>query len=145
MKNVSIAVLFLLLSILTYHWISVKIMRDKQLLNVTVSSSGKIGSSGYPDYILPLGTILYDDTDDLNVRAIVYFDLDENLDFVMQDSKIDKKPAELDRLMVSNLSDIEGWLKRIKLNKQEIKAIIDDYPYTSKEEKKEWYRKYEIE
>ena len=77
----------------------------------------------YSEYtILPAGTVLYDDSDSLNRRVKVYFNL-QGVDFKFeeQDPEILKQPSEVSSIRVIDLSDM---LKSIPLTKKDIYLII---------------------
>lgn len=77
----------------------------------------------YAQYtILPAGTILYDDSDSLNRRVMVYFNL-QGVDFKFeeQDPDILKQPSEVSAIRSKDLPDL---LKEIPLTKKDIYLII---------------------
>ncbi|MCU4363109.1 hypothetical protein KTH19_17540 [Acinetobacter sp. WU_MDCI_Abxc22] len=73
-------------------------------------------------YILPEGTVLYDDSDSLNRRVMVYFNL-QGVDFKFeeQDPDILKQPSEVSGIRSKDLPDL---LKEIPLTKKDIYLII---------------------
>ncbi|MDQ9752576.1 hypothetical protein RFZ03_18220, partial [Acinetobacter baumannii] len=77
----------------------------------------------YSEYtILPAGTVLYDDSDSLNRRVMVYFNLQGvDFNFEEQDPEISKQPSEVRSIRSTELSDI---LKTIPLTKKDIYLII---------------------
>ncbi|PPC03156.1 hypothetical protein SOI76_18015 [Acinetobacter pittii] len=77
----------------------------------------------YAQYtILPAGTVLYDDSDSLNRRVMVYFNL-QGVDFKFeeQDPDILKQPSEVSAIRSKDLPDL---LKEIPLTKKDIYLII---------------------
>lgn len=75
-----------------------------------------------PYTILPAGTVLYDDSDSLNRRVMVYFNL-QGVDFKFeeQDPDILKQPSEVSGIRSKDLPDL---LKEIPLTKKDIYLII---------------------
>ncbi|WP_032037146.1 hypothetical protein [Acinetobacter sp. 742879] len=75
-----------------------------------------------PYTILPAGTVLYDDSDSLNRRVMVYFNL-QGVDFKFeeQDPDILKQPSEVSAIRSKDLPDL---LKEIPLTKKDIYLII---------------------
>ena len=80
-------------------------------------------NSTLPKYsILPEGTVLYDDSDSLNRRVKVYFNLQGiDFNFEEQDPDILKQPSELSVIRFKDLSDIA---KSISLIQKDIYLII---------------------
>ncbi|MFV5661395.1 hypothetical protein VXR58_14460 [Acinetobacter pittii] len=75
-----------------------------------------------PYTILPAGTVLYDDSDSLNRRVMVYFNLqDVDFKFEEQDPDILKQPSEVSGIRSKDLPDL---LKEISLTKKDIYLII---------------------
>ena len=72
--------------------------------------------------ILPAGTVLYDDSDSLNRRVMVYFNL-QGVDFKFekQDPDILKQPSEVSGIRSKDLPDL---LNVIPLTKKDIYLII---------------------
>lgn len=103
-KNLLITILILLFIIQSlinyYFWKSTKVpeihVLEKPLK--IYSFEGKYSkNSTLPEYyILPEGTVLYDDSDSLNRRVMVYFNL-QGVDFKFeeQDPDILKQPSEV--------------------------------------------------
>ncbi|NNP68893.1 hypothetical protein [Acinetobacter sp. Ac_5812] len=77
----------------------------------------------YSEYtILPAGTVLYDDSDSLNRRVMVYFNLQGvDFNFVDQDADILKQPNEVSAIRAVDLPRV---LKSIPLTKKDIFLII---------------------
>ena len=75
-----------------------------------------------PYTILPAGTVLYDDSDSLNRRIMVYFNL-QGVDFKFeeQDPDILKQPSEVSAIRLKDLPDL---LKEIPLTRKDIYLII---------------------
>lgn len=117
----------------------IHILTEPVLVN---SLNEKSGTGGY--YLLPKGTVLYDDSDSMNTRVAVYFNVvgDLDLNFVEQDKIIDKQPSELDKIDSLMLDRI---LKKIKLNSSDIKDIIDHDKDIPDNIKNILYKKYKIE
>ncbi len=129
-KNLLITILILLFIIQSlinyYFWKSTKVpeihVLEKPLK--IYSFEGKYSkNSTLPEYyILPEGTVLYDDSDSLNRRVMVYFNL-QGVDFKFeeQDPDILKQPSEVSGIRSKDLSDL---LKEIPLTKKDIYLII---------------------
>lgn len=129
-KNLLITILILLFIIQSlinyYFWKSTKVpeihVLEKPLK--IYSFEGKYSkNSTLPEYyILPEGTVLYDDSDSLNRRVMVYFNL-QGVDFKFeeQDPEISKQPSEVRSIRSMELNDI---LKTIPLTKKDIYLII---------------------
>lgn len=72
--------------------------------------------------ILPAGTVLYDDSDSLNRRIMVYFNLQGvDFNFKEQDPDILKQPSEVSGIRSKDLPDL---LNEIPLTKKDIYLII---------------------
>lgn len=105
------------------------------------SLSEESGQGGY--YVLPKGTVLYNDSDSLNTRVLVYFNVvgDLGLDFKEQNPEISKQPSEVEAIDSMMLPEI---LKKINLNKNDIKSIIDEDKTVPANVKNILYKKYNI-
>jgi len=129
-KNILITILILLFIIQSlvnyYFWNHTKTpeihVLEKPLK--IYSFEGKYSkNSTLPEYyILPEGTVLYDDSDSLNRRVMVYFNL-QGVDFKFeeQDPEIYKQPSEVRSIRSTELNDI---LKTIPLTNKDIYLII---------------------
>lgn len=105
----------------------------------------KISSNGenYSEYtILPEGTVLYDDSDSLNRRVKVYFNL-QGIDFKFedQDPNILKQPSEVRAIRSMELQDI---LKTIPLTKKDIYLIIKYDETINDSVRLKFFKKYEL-
>ena len=80
-------------------------------------------NSTLPEYsILPEGTVLYDDSDSLNRRVKVYFNLQGiDFNFEEQDPEILKQPSELS---VIRSKDLSNMAKSVSLIQKDIYLII---------------------
>ncbi|WP_171430500.1 hypothetical protein [Acinetobacter lactucae] len=129
-KNLLITVLisiFIIQSLLNYYFWNRTKTPEIHVLEKPLkiySFEGKYSkNSTLPEYyILPEGTVLYDDSDSLNRRVMVYFNL-QGVDFKFeeQDPEISKQPSEVRSIRSTELSDI---LKTIPLTKKDIYLII---------------------
>ncbi|MBP2605856.1 hypothetical protein [Acinetobacter calcoaceticus] len=129
-KNLLITILILLFivqSLLNYYFWKLTKTPEIHVLEKPLkiySFEGKYSkNSTLPEYyILPEGTVLYDDSDSLNRRVMVYFNL-QGVDFKFeeQDPEISKQPSEVRSIRSTELSDI---LKTIPLTKKDIYLII---------------------
>ncbi|HEM6635575.1 hypothetical protein ACSVHK_17730 [Acinetobacter nosocomialis] len=123
-KNLLITVLILLFiiqSLLNYYfWNRTKTPEIHVLEKPLRIASNFDNYSSYT--ILPAGTVLYDDSDSLNRRVMVYFNL-QGVDFKFeeQDPEISKQPSEVRSIRSMELNDI---LKTIPLTKKDIYLII---------------------
>lgn len=123
-KNLLITILILLFIIQSlinyYFWKSTKVpeihVLEKPLK--IYSFEGKYSKNS----TLPEGTVLYDDSDSLNRRVMVYFNL-QGVDFKFeeQDPDILKQPSEVSGIRSKDLPDL---LKEIPLTKKDIYLII---------------------
>lgn len=116
-----LGILFLVQLVLNFYLWSSREMPKIHILErpLKISSNG----DNYSEYtILPAGTVLYDDSDSLNRRVMVYFNL-QGVDFKFeeQDPEISKQPSEVRSIRSTELSDI---LKTIPLTKKDIYLII---------------------
>ena len=123
-KNLLITVLILLFiiqSLLNYYfWNRTKTPEIHVLEKPLRIASNFDNYSSYT--ILPAGTVLYDDSDSLNRRVMVYFNLQGvDFNFEEQDPEISKQPSEVRSIRSTELSDI---LKTIPLTKKDIYLII---------------------
>ncbi|NUF32170.1 hypothetical protein HUN28_18470, partial [Acinetobacter oleivorans] len=96
-----------------------------------------------PYTILPAGTVLYDDSDSLNRRVMVYFNL-QGVDFKFeeQDPEISKQPSEVRSIRSTELSDI---LKTIPLTKKDIYFIIKHDESINDSVRSILFKKYKID
>ncbi|MFJ0397008.1 hypothetical protein Q4394_12170 [Acinetobacter baumannii] len=129
-KNLLITVLisiFIIQSLLNYYFWNRTKTPEIHVLEKPLkiySFEGKYSkNSTLPEYyILPEGTVLYDDSDSLNRRVMVYFNLQGvDFNFEEQDPEISKQPSEVRSIRSTELSDI---LKTIPLTKKDIYLII---------------------
>lgn len=129
-KNLLIIILILLFivqSLLNYYFWKLTKTPEIHVLEKPLkiySVEGKYSkNSTLPEYyILPEGTVLYDDSDSLNRRVMVYFNL-QGVDFKFeeQDPAILKQPSEVSAIRSADLPDL---LKSIPLTKKDIYLII---------------------
>ena len=123
-KNLLITVLILLFiiqSLLNYYfWNRTKTPEIHVLEKHLRIASNFDNYSSYT--ILPAGTVLYDDSDSLNRRVMVYFNL-QGVDFKFekQDPNILKQPSEVSAIRSADLPDL---LKEVPLTKKDIYLII---------------------
>ncbi|MFP0418764.1 hypothetical protein [Acinetobacter nosocomialis] len=123
-KNLLITVLILLFiiqSLLNYYFWNRTKTPEIHLLEKPLRIASNFDN--YSSYtILPAGTVLYDDSDSLNRRVMVYFNL-QGVDFKFeeQDPEISKQPSEVRSIRSMELNDI---LKTIPLTKKDIYLII---------------------
>ncbi len=148
-KNQTFAfILFFLILILIFIFFSkgkemnskkVHILTEPVIVNSLNSSSGK---GNY--YMIPKGTAVYDDSDSMNRRVLVYFNVvgDVRLDFKDQEGGIDIQPSEMEKIDVLM---IEKILNKVKLNREDIKDIIDNDLSVNDDVKALLYKKYKIE
>lgn len=129
-KNLLITILiliFIVQSLLNYYfWKLTKTpeihVLEKPLKIYSFEGKYSKNSTSLEYYILPAGTVLYDDSDSLNRRVMVYFNL-QGVDFKFeeQEPEISKQPSEVRSIRSTELSDI---LKTIPLTKKDIYLII---------------------
>ena len=129
-KNLLITILILLFivqSLLNYYFWKLIKTPEIHVLEKPLkiySFEGKYSkNSTLPEYyILPEGTVLYDDSDSLNRRVMVYFNL-QGIDFKFeeQDPAILKQPSEVSAIRSADLPDL---LKELPLTKKDIYLII---------------------
>lgn len=123
-KNLLITVLILLFiiqSLLNYYFWSRTKAPEIHVLEKPLRIASNFDNYS-PYTILPAGTVLYDDSDSLNRRVMVYFNL-QGVDFKFeeQDPEISKQPSEVRSIRSMELNDI---LKTIPLTKKDIYLII---------------------
>lgn len=150
-KNTVIAiltVLFLIQFIFNlYFWRQVEVPKIHVLerpLKI-YSFEGKYSQNSIlPDYsILPEGTVLYDDSDSLNRRVKVYFNLQGvGFKFVEQDKDILKQPSELSAIRSEDLSNM---VKSVSLIQKDIYLIIKNDEDISDSVKLILFKKYKID
>lgn len=146
-KIFSYSLTFLLGTILSFLLFNGNLFMDKKEIHVLEkpilvnSLSEESGQGGY--YVLPKGTVLYNDSDSLNTRVLVYFNVvgDLGLDFKEQNPEISKQPSEVEVIDSMMLPEI---LKKINLNKDDIKSIIDEDKNVPANVKNILYKKYNI-
>ncbi|NUF35835.1 hypothetical protein HUN19_17780, partial [Acinetobacter oleivorans] len=117
-KNLLITVLFLLFIIQSlinyYFWNHTKTPKIRVLEKPLRIASNFDNYSLYT--ILPAGTVLYDDSDSLSRRVMVYFNLQGvDFNFEEQDPDILKQPSEVSAIRSKDLPDL---LKEIPLTKK---------------------------
>ncbi|WP_447508226.1 hypothetical protein [Acinetobacter lactucae] len=123
-KNLLITVLisiFIIQSLLNYYFWKLAKTPEIHVLEKPLRIASNFDN--YASYtILPAGTVLYDDSDSLNRRVMVYFNL-QGVDFKFeeQDPEISKQPSEVRSIRSTELNDI---LKTIPLTKKDIYLII---------------------
>ena len=144
-KNLLITVLILLFiiqSLLNYYfWNRTKTPEIHVLEKPLRIASNFDNYSSYT--ILPAGTVLYDDSDSLNRRVMVYFNL-QGVDFKFeeQDPEISKQPSEVRSIRSMELNDI---LKTIPLTKKDIYLIIKYDDSINDSVRSILFKKYKIE
>ncbi|QHH94856.1 hypothetical protein FPL18_14015 [Acinetobacter gyllenbergii] len=144
-KNIAITFLILLALIqflfILYLWEYLKTPKIHVLERpLSIASS----FDNYSDYtILPAGTVLYDDSDALNRRVMVYFNLQGvDFKFIEQDTDILKQPSEVAAIRVTELADL---LKSIPLTKKDIYFIIKYDESLSEAERSLYFKQYQID
>lgn len=106
------------------------------------SDYGK-GDGGEMYNILPKGTVLYDDSDSLNQRVMVYFNLEgADFKFVDQDPDILKQPVTMRPI---RKEDIPRVLRDAKLSKTDLFDIISNDRDLTELEKGALYKLYKID
>lgn len=123
-KNLLITILILLFivqSLLNYYFWSRTKTPEIHVLEKPLRIASNFDN--YSSYtILPAGTVLYDDSDSLNRRVMVYFNLQGvDFNFKEQDPDILKQPSEVSAIRSKDLPDL---LKEIPLTKKDIYLII---------------------
>lgn len=98
----------------------------------------------YSEYaILPAGTVLYDDSDSLNQRVKVYFNLQGlGVKFVEQDPDILKQPSEVSGIRSIDLPRV---LKTLPLTNKDIYLIIKHDEDINDFVRSELFKKYKID
>ncbi len=149
-KNITIIILslFFLIQLLLniYLWRGTEVPKIHVLerpLKI-YSFEGKYSqNSTLPEYsILPEGTVLYDDSDSLNRRVKVYFNL-QGIDFSFedQDSDILKQPSELSAIRSKDLSSMA---KSVFLIEKDIYLIIKNDESINDSVRSALFKKYKI-
>lgn len=102
------------------------------------------GFDNYSEYtILPAGTVLYNDSDSLNKRVAVYFNLQGvNFNFSEQEADILKQPSEISAIRSIDLPRV---IKSIPLTKKDIFLIIKYDEDISESVRTMLYKKYKLE
>lgn len=123
-KNLLITILILLFivqSLLNYYFWSRTKTPEIHVLEKPLRIASNFDN--YSSYtIFPAGTVLYDDSDSLNRRVMVYFNLQGvDFNFKEQDPDILKQPSEVSAIRSKDLPDL---LKEIPLTKKDIYLII---------------------
>lgn len=97
----------------------------------------------YSEYaILPEGTVLYDDSDSLNRRVKIYFNLQGlDLKFTEQNPEILKQPSEVSAIRSIDLPRI---LKTLPLTNKDIYLIIKHDEDISDNVREILFRKYKL-
>jgi hypothetical protein len=101
-------------------------------------------NSTLPEYsILPEGTVLYDDSDSLNRRVKVYFNL-QGVDFNFEEQSPDilKQPSELSAIRSDDLSDMA---KSVSLIQKDIYLIIKNDETIKDPVRLALFKKYKID
>ena len=144
-KNILLAglvIVFVIQLIFNYYLWSLKKVPKIHVLERPLQIASEFGN--YSEYtILPAGTVLYDDSDSLNRRVKVYFNL-QGVDFKFeeQDPEILKQPSEVSSIRVIDLSDM---LKSIPLTKKDIYLIIKYDDSVKDSIKPMLFKKYKID
>ena len=150
-KNILISILFIFFliqfSLNLYLWKGTEAPKIHVLdrpLNI-YSFEGKYSQHAtLPEYsILPEGTVLYDDSDSLNRRVKVYFNL-QGIDFKFeeQDPEILKQPSELSAIRSKDLSDIA---ESVALIQKDIYLIIKKDETINDAVRSALFKKYKID
>lgn len=123
-KNLLITILtlfFIIQSLLNYYFWNRTKTPEIHVLEKPLRIASNFDNYA-PYTILPAGTILYDDSDSLNRRVMVYFNLQGvDFNFEEQDPDILKQPSEVSDIRSTDLPDL---LKEIPLTKKDIYLII---------------------
>ncbi|EPF80480.1 hypothetical protein GCM10025882_33490 [Acinetobacter gyllenbergii] len=144
-KNIAITFLILLTLIqflvILYLW---KYLATPKIHVLERPLSIASSFDNYSDYtILPAGTVLYDDSDALNRRVMVYFNLQGvDFKFIEQDADILKQPSEVAAIRVTELADL---LKSVPLTKKDIYLIIQYDESLSEAERLLYFKQYQID
>ncbi len=144
-KNVIIIILLVL--VLTQLILNIYFWRNKEVPKIHVLERPLQIASNFDNYseytVLPAGTVLYDDSDSLNRRVMVYFNLQGvDFNFVDQDADILKQPSELSAIRTSDLPRV---LKSIPLTKKDIFLIIKYDEDINPKVREMLFKKYKIE
>lgn len=101
-------------------------------------------NSTLPEYsILPEGTVLYDDSDSLNQRVKVYFNLQGvDFNFEEQDPEILKQPSELSAI---RSKDLLNMAKSVSLIQKDIYLIIKNDETINDSVRSALFKKYKID
>ena len=123
-KNLLITILILLFivqSLLNYYFWKLTKTPEIHVLEKPLRIASNFDNYA-PYTILPAGTVLYDDSDSLNRRVMVYFNLQGvDFNFEEQDPDILKQPSEVSAIRTTDLPDL---LKELPLTKKDIYLII---------------------
>ena len=150
-KNIllsGLVIVFLIQLIFNYYLLNVKEVPKIHVLERPLkiySFEGKYSQNSIlPDYaILPEGTVLYDDSDSLNRRVKVYFNLQGvDFEFVEQDKDILKQPSELSAV---RSKDLLNMVKTVSLMQKDIYLIIKNDKDINDSAKKMLFKKYKID
>ncbi|MDR6798211.1 hypothetical protein [Acinetobacter calcoaceticus] len=144
-KNLLITILILLFivqSLLNYYFWKLTKTPEVHVLEKPLRIASNFDN--YSEYtILPAGTVLYDDSDSLNIRVMVYFNL-QGVDFKFeeQDPDILKQPGEVSAIRSKDLPDL---LKEIPLTKKDIYLIIKHDGSIKKSARSILFKQYKID
>lgn len=150
-KNLLITILILLFivqSLLNYYFWRLTKTPEIHVLEKPLkiySFEGKYSkNSTLPEYyILPEGTVLYDDSDSLNRRVMVYFNLKGvDFNFEEQDPDILKQPSEVSAIRTTDLPDL---LKELPLTKKDIYLVIKHDDSINDSVRSILFKKYKID
>ena len=144
-KNILITILILLFivqSLLNYYFSKLTKTPEIHVLEKPLRIASNFDN--YSEYtILPAGTILYDDSDSLNRRVMVYFNLQGvDFNFEEQDPDILKQPSEVSAIRSTDLPDL---LKEIPLTKKDIYLIIKHDEGINDSVRSIFFKKYKID
>ena len=143
-KNIVIGVLiifFLVQLILNIDLWRTTTMPKIHVLERPLKITSNFGN--YSEYaILPEGTVLYDDSDSLNRRVKIYFNLQGlDLKFTEQNPEILKQPSEVSAIRSTDLPRI---LKTLPLTNKDIYLIIKHDEDISDNVREILFRKYKL-
>ncbi len=143
-KNIVIGVLiifFLVQLILNIYLWRTTTMPKIHVLERPLKITSNFGN--YSEYaILPEGTVLYDDSDSLNRRVKIYFNLQGlDLKFTEQNPEILKQPSEVSAIRSTDLPRI---LKTLPLTNKDIYLIIKHDEDISDNVREILFRKYKL-
>ncbi|KQQ68362.1 hypothetical protein [Acinetobacter sp. Leaf130] len=150
-KNLLITLLILLFiiqSLINYYFWKLTKTPEIHVLEKPLkiySFEGKYSkNSTLPEYyILPEGTVLYDDSDSLNRRVMVYFNLQGvDFNFEEQDPDILKQPSEVSAIRTPDLPDL---LKELPLTKKDIYLVIKHDDSINDSVRSILFKKYKID